>query len=298
MYGDLSPYANGGASLGGVGNSWKEIRGQYFYGDLANAFVKFSLASKREFLTTGETLTKAFGKIQKWFADLGSLAFKSTVAKSDLASDVQTSLGKADSALQAAPVSSVNKRTGAVTTTFVATVTENTATGNNEPYTCDKSFFDIVSAYQNGMTCFCAYGIALYPLTYVDLDSPIQLVGFGGLKDLKQIGIDISAADIVSVSEKAMLAADEVKMRKVTLTTAGWGSNTKRQTVAVSGVLADGTKQKVICSPVDESYDSAWNACYVQCVGHRANSLTFQCDEIPTAAVDVYVSIQPVSFAS
>ena len=41
-----------------------------------------------------------FGKIAKWFADLGSLAFKSKVAKSDLASDVQTSLGKADSALQ------------------------------------------------------------------------------------------------------------------------------------------------------------------------------------------------------
>ena len=41
-----------------------------------------------------------FGKIAKWFSDLGSLAFKSTVAKSDLASDVQTSLGKADSALQ------------------------------------------------------------------------------------------------------------------------------------------------------------------------------------------------------
>ena len=55
-----------------------------------------------------------FGKIAKWFADLGSLAFKSTVAKSDLASDVQTSLGKADSALQSAPVTSVNSKTGAV----------------------------------------------------------------------------------------------------------------------------------------------------------------------------------------
>ena len=41
-----------------------------------------------------------FGKIAKWFSDLGSLAFKSTVAKSDLARDVQTSLSKADSALQ------------------------------------------------------------------------------------------------------------------------------------------------------------------------------------------------------
>ena len=93
-------------------------------------------------------------------------------------------------------------------------------------------------------------------------------------------------------------ASATVIMRKVTLTVAGWNSSTKQQTVTVSGVLADGTKQRVICSPVDESYDSAWNACYVQCVGHGADSLTFQCDEIPTAAMDVFVSIQPVSFVS
>lgn len=92
--------------------------------------------------------------------------------------------------------------------------------------------------------------------------------------------------------------ASPVIMRKVTLTTAGWNSSTKQQTVAVSGILADGTKQRVICSPVDESYDSAWNACYVQCVGHGADSLIFQCDEIPTAAVEVFVAIQPVSFVS
>lgn len=93
-------------------------------------------------------------------------------------------------------------------------------------------------------------------------------------------------------------ASATVIMSKVTLAVAGWNSSTKQQTAAVSGILADGTKQKVICSPVDESYDSAWNSCYVQCVGHGVDSLTFQCDEIPTAAVDVYVSIQPVSFAS
>lgn len=93
-------------------------------------------------------------------------------------------------------------------------------------------------------------------------------------------------------------ASATVIMRKVTLTVAGWNSSTKQQTVAVSGILADGTKQQVICSPVDESYDSVWNSCYVQCVGHGADSLTFQCDEIPTANVEVFVSIQPVSFAS
>lgn len=93
-------------------------------------------------------------------------------------------------------------------------------------------------------------------------------------------------------------ASATVTMRKVTLTTSGWNSSTKQQTVTVSGILADGTKQRVICSPVDESYDSAWNSSYVQCVGHGADSLNFQCDEIPTAAVEVYVSIQPVSFVS
>lgn len=92
--------------------------------------------------------------------------------------------------------------------------------------------------------------------------------------------------------------ASPVFMRKVTLTVAGWNSSTKQQTVTVSGILSDRTKQKVICSPVDESYDSAWNTCYVQCVGHAADSLTFQCDEIPTAAVEVFVSIHSVSFVS
>ena len=103
-----------------------------------------------------------------------------------------------------------------------------------------------------------------------------------------------------NVDDVKQYSADNppVTMRKVTLTVAGWDSSTKQQTVVVSGILADGTKQRVICSPVDESYDSVWNARYVQCVGHAADSLTFQCGEIPTAAIEVYVSIQPVSFVS
>lgn len=69
-------------------------------GDGSNVTASFTAASTRANIATGEKLSVLFGKIAKWFADLGSLAFKSTVAKSDLASDVQTSLGKADSALQ------------------------------------------------------------------------------------------------------------------------------------------------------------------------------------------------------
>ena len=206
-------------------------------GDGSNVTAAFTAASTRTNIATGEKLSVLFGKIAKWLGDLKALAFKDKVAKTDLASDVQTSLGKADSALQSAPVTSVNGKTGAVTVN-VPTVPSTTKLlkGN----------------------------------------------GSGGL--------------VAATPETDY--ASPVLMRKVTLTTAGWDANAKQQTVAVPGVLSDGTKQKVTCSPVDESYDSAWNACYVQCVGHGADSLTFQCDETPTAAVEVFVSIQPVSFAS
>lgn len=108
-------------------------------GNGSNVTAAFTAATTRANIATGEKLSVLFGKIAKWFSDLGSLAFKSTVAKSDLASDVQTSLGKADSALQSVsksdvglgnvanerqyssanpppyPVTSVNGKTGDVT---------------------------------------------------------------------------------------------------------------------------------------------------------------------------------------
>ena len=76
-------------------------------GDGSNVTAAFTAATARANITTGEKLSVLFGKIAKWFSDLGSLAFKSTVAKTDLASDVQTSLGKADSALQSVTKSDV-----------------------------------------------------------------------------------------------------------------------------------------------------------------------------------------------
>lgn len=161
-----------------------------FGGDASEVTTAFSAAETRANVATGEKLSVLFGKIAKWFADLGSLAFKSTVAKSDLANDVQMSLGKADSALQSAP------------------------------------------------------------------------------------------------------------MRKVTLAAASWDSSTMQQTVACAGILADKTEQRITCAAVDESYDSAWNTCYVQCVGRAADLLTFQCGEIPTVAVEVFVTIEPVAFTS
>ena len=72
-------------------------------GDGSNVTAAFKAASSRANIATGEKLSVLFGKIAKWFSDLGSLAFKSTVAKSDLASAVQSSLDLADTALQSLP---------------------------------------------------------------------------------------------------------------------------------------------------------------------------------------------------
>ena len=121
-------------------------------GDGSSVTAAFTAASSRTNIATGEKLSVLFGKIAKWFSDLGSLAFKSTVAKTDLARDVQTSLGKADSALQSVtksdvglgnvdnvkqysannpppyPVTSVNGQTGNVTVQSGSEASSYTAT--------------------------------------------------------------------------------------------------------------------------------------------------------------------------
>lgn len=312
-------------------------------GDGSNVTAAFTAATTRSNIATGEKLSVLFGKIAKWFGDLGSLAFKSTVAKSDLASDVQTSLGKADSALQSAPVTSVNGATGEVKGTFYVTVTQ----GDNYNITADKTAMEVYKAYAAG---YAVYAITKFPETDVPFVLPLVsavnmrdmiLLGFAALGSLSPeaapnypvvvyngankkwttwfgtlatpgdipselknpYSLNIKIGDTTtsydgSATKTVKIPEGWPTMRKVTLPVTGWNSSTKQQSVTVTGVLADGTKQRVICSPVDESYDSAWNSCYVQCVGHGADSLTFQCDEIPTAAIEVYVSIQPVSFAS
>lgn len=204
-------------------------------GDGSNVTAAFTAASTRINIATGEKLSVLLGKIAKWLGDLKALAFKDKVAKTDLAEDVQQSLNKADSALQSAPVTSVNGKTGAVTVN-VPTVPSTT--------------------------------------------KPIKGDGSGGL-----------AAAVPETDYASPAIA-----RKVTLTVAGWNSSTKQQTVACTGILADATKQEIFPNPVDTSYDNAWDTCGIKCVAQAANSLTFQCSEIPTSAIEVYVTVITLSY--
>ena len=86
--------------------------------------------------------------------------------------------------------------------------------------------------------------------------------------------------------------------RKVTLTVAGWNSSTKQQTVACTGIFADATAQEIRPMPIDASYESAWNTCGIQAVAQAANSLTFQCSDVPTTAVEIFVVIRAVNYQS
>lgn len=55
-----------------------------------DAVIAYTASGTRVNIASGDTIKTAFGKIQKWFADLGSLAFKSTVGTSDISSQAVT----------------------------------------------------------------------------------------------------------------------------------------------------------------------------------------------------------------
>lgn len=86
------------------------------------------------------------------------------------------------------------------------------------------------------------------------------------------------------------------KAHKVTLTTAGWDSTAKTQTVNVTGVLADETKQLILPMPATASM-SAYTEAGIMCTGQAAGKLTFTADTVPTAAIEVYVTISDVNYS-
>lgn len=303
-------------------------------GNGSNVTAAFTAASTRANIATGEKLSVLFGKIAKWFGDLGSLAFKSSVSKSDLAQDVQTSLGKADSALQSAPVTSVNGQTGDVQLTIPTPPSASDTTpkapgtasaGNLRTYsrgdhvhpaevfwaTKDVTTYDqIIAAVQANKLVLAQTNTDVYQATSVDSGSGIiRLTSLGNLSPLRDVdnlykGVLMKCYMVLISTTKwveanVWIATAEMakpQTRKITLTVAGWNSSTKQQTVACTGILADATKQEIFPNPVDTSYDNAWDTCGIKCVAQAANSLTFQCSEIPTSNIEVYVTVITLSY--
>lgn len=98
--------------------------------------------------------------------------------------------------------------------------------------------------------------------------------------------------DTYDAANKKYVDSKAPKYRTVTLTAAGWSSNT--QTVTVSGVLADETAQLIQPMPASAS-QAAYYAAGILCTNQAANSLTLTCQTVPTEDLTVYVVIQEVT---
>lgn len=274
-------------------------------GDGSNVTAAFTAASTRINIATGEKLSVLLGKIAKWLGDLKALAFKDKVAKTDLTEDVQQSLDKADSALQRAPVTSVNGQIGDVTIQ---------AGGDVVWVTKNISYAELVEVFNSGKLVMYQENGVVYTATYY---SSTLGVTFTSLQNYKQtwgtnnipMGIPVRKYRVYEQSNGTaywqnesldIAAAWMTKPRtlKITLTASGWNSSTKQQAVPCGYILADTTAQEISPIPVDTSYNSAWKACGIECVSQAANSLTFQCETVPTADIEVYVVIQYLTYSS
>lgn len=118
-------------------------------GDGSNVTAAFTAATTRANIATGEKLSVLFGKIAKWFADLKALAFKDTVAKTDLDSAVQNLLlpdGGTTGQLLTKTADGQEWADAAGGDVFIIHAT----VGTDDSVTPQESFDDIRSAYSAG----------------------------------------------------------------------------------------------------------------------------------------------------
>lgn len=89
--------------------------------------------------------------------------------------------------------------------------------------------------------------------------------------------------------------SERPKAAQVTLTAAGWDSSSKKQTVTVSGVLADTSKQVIWVTFASETALDAYMDAGIVPVAQGANTVTFRADKAPTTDIAVTVLMQEVS---
>lgn len=119
----------------------------------------------------------------------------------------------------------------------------------------------------------------------------------GGISEYAARIVNLAApVDDLDATNKEYVDSKSPKAQKVTLTASGWVSSAsgKTQSVTVSGVLADETKQLIMPMPAVAS-QNAYAAAGIACTAQAANSLTFKCLTVPTEDIMVYVAVQGVA---
>lgn len=97
----------------------------------------------------------------------------------------------------------------------------------------------------------------------------------------------------MNVTNDGTLSVILPKTLTITLPAASWDATAKTQTVTVTGVLAEETKQAITPAPAPASMAAAGEA-GVYCSGQGADSLTFTCKTVPTADLTYHVLMQEV----
>ena len=149
---------------------------------------------------------------------------------------------------------------------------------------------EILAAYEAGKAVYLKvegnYGV--YRLLSVNSTTAY----FGGITSTRMFARYRCFSDTWITYDKVVLAPMATSAA-VTLTASGWNSSAKTQTVTVTGVLVDETKQLITPAPAAASQAAYYNA-GIRCTGQEADSLTFTAKTIPTADLTVYVTIQEV----
>lgn len=272
-------------------------------------------------LTTGRALvSNSSGKVATSDVTATELSYLDGVT-----SNIQTQLNKK---LESAPVTSVNNKTGAVTlsasdvgalpdTTVIPTVNNATLTiqkngSTVKTFTANAS--SDVTANITVPTTVAELSDASSYATTTQLDAKQNTIT-GGATTITSSNLIANCALVSSLSGKVAVSAvtsaelgylegatSNIQSQinsyaahatLVTLTVAGWDATAKTQTVTVSGILADESKQLIIPMPATASM-AAYTEAGIQCTGQAANSLTFTATTVPTAALSVYVTYQSV----
>ena len=201
---------------------------------------------------------------------------------------------------------------------------------SGQSVTCDKTPLEIAEAYNKGFEIQAMwpldpesdyfYSGQLYYMDYTDSSAELILLvdmgngtayAFAGEQTVggsPSWGVEVysPSADNIRFSSTTGLTADNVRDAieevnekipakpqsvTVTLTAAGWSSNT--QTVTVQGVETSG--QSVRISPATKTDADNWVAAGVWCSEPTtANQLVFTCDTAPTENININVELQEV----
>ena len=131
----------------------------------------------------------------------------------------------------------------------------------------------------------------------VDLSGKQNKITAAGILKGDGAGGVLAAEAGTDYATPAQITAAKPKTYLVTLTAAGWDATTKQQTVSFAAASSTETDHLLIPTPKLSDL-TAYNDAGILCIGEdgSAQTLTFQCETVPTEAITVYVTVQNVNY--